>query len=85
MILDYHKDFMGLCIEFKSPTGKYHVSDAQKEMKTQYIKNGYAFILSNNYDKICKAVHGYTYVWYWIALLALWQAITDEPNTGNAL
>lgn len=54
-------------------------------MKTQYIKNGYAFILSNNYDKICKAVHGYTYVWYSIALLALWQAIADEPNTGNAL
>ena len=22
MILDYHKDFMGLCIEFKSPTGR---------------------------------------------------------------
>ena len=24
MIHDYHKDFMGLGIDFKSPTGKYH-------------------------------------------------------------
>ena len=31
-VLDYHKDYKGLCIEFKSPTNKYHVSEAQKEM-----------------------------------------------------
>ena len=33
MVLDYHKDFKGLCIEFKSPTNIYRVSEAQKEMK----------------------------------------------------
>ena len=60
MILDKHKDFKGLCIEFKSPTGNYYVSEAQKEMKKKYLDNGYAFILSNDYDRICKNVHEYT-------------------------
>ena len=27
MVLDYHKDYKGLCIEFKSPTNNYHVSE----------------------------------------------------------
>ena len=53
MVLDYHKDYKGLCIEFKSPTNNYHVSEAQLEMKKKYVNNGYAFILSNDYDKIC--------------------------------
>ena len=46
MVLNYHKDFEGLCIEFKSPTNIYSVSVAQKEMKKRYLENGYAFILS---------------------------------------
>ena len=48
VILNSYKDFMGLGVEFKSPTGYYHVSDAQKETKKRYVDNGYAFILSNN-------------------------------------
>ena len=40
MVLDYHKDYKGLCIEFKSPTDNYHVSEAQKEMKKKYVNNG---------------------------------------------
>ena len=59
MVLDYHKDYKGLCIEFKSPTNNYHVSEAQKEMKKKYVNNGYAFILSNDYDKISKNIHDY--------------------------
>ena len=59
MVLDYHKDYKGLCIEFKSPTNNYHVSEAQKEMKKKYVNNGYAFVLSNDYDKICKNIHDY--------------------------
>ena len=59
MILDKHKDFKGLCIEFKSPTDNYYVSEAQKEMKKKYLDNGYAFILSHDYDRICKNVHEY--------------------------
>ena len=59
MVLDYHKDYKGLCIEFKSPTNNYHVSEAQKEMKKKYVNNGYAFVLSNDYDRICMNIHDY--------------------------
>ena len=59
MVLDYHKDYKGLCIEFKSPTNNYHVSEAQLEMKKKYVNNGYAVILSNDYDKICMNIHDY--------------------------
>ena len=59
MILDYHKDFKGLCIEFKSPTNNYSVSESQLKMKDKYCKNNYAFILSNDYDQISKLLHKY--------------------------
>ena len=59
MILNYHKDYRGLCIEFKSPTNNYEVSESQLQMKDQYCKNNYAFILSNDYDKISKLIHKY--------------------------
>ena len=29
MVLDYNKNYKGLCIEFKSPSNNYHVSEAQ--------------------------------------------------------
>ena len=35
------------------------ISEAQKKMKKRYVNNGYAYILCNDYDKICKAVHEY--------------------------
>ena len=59
MILNYHKDFNGLCIEFKSPTNYYEISDAQKEIKEIYKRNWYKFILSNDYNYICKRLHLY--------------------------
>ena len=59
MILDYHKYYKGLCIEFKSPTNNYEVSESQMKMKEKYCKNEYAFILSNDYDKISKLIHKY--------------------------
>ena len=59
MILDYHKDYKGLCIEFKSPTNNYRVSEAQLKKKEKYRNNDYAFILSNDYDKISKNIHKY--------------------------
>ena len=58
MILDYHKHYKGLCIEFKSPTNNYNVSEAQLKMKEKYRDNDYAFIL-NDYDKISKNIHKY--------------------------
>ena len=59
MILDYHKDYKGLCIEFKSPTNNYCVSESQLKMKEKYCDNEYAFILSNDYDNISKLIHKY--------------------------
>ena len=59
MVLDYHKDYKGLCIEFKSPTNNYHVSKAQYELMKKYSNNNYKFILSNYYDEICIEVHDY--------------------------
>ena len=56
MIVNYHKVYNGLCIEFKSPTNIYQISDAQREMKERYKENCYKFILSNDYDYICKQV-----------------------------
>ena len=59
MILDYHKDYKGLCIEFKSPTNNYNISEDQLKMKKKYRDNNYAFILSNDYDEISKLIHKY--------------------------
>ena len=59
MIVNYHKDYNGLCIEFKSPTNIYQISDVQREMKERYKENCYKFILSDDYDYICKQVHKY--------------------------
>ena len=59
MILNFHRDFKGLCIEFKSPTNNYEVSESQLKMKAKYSQNNYAFILSNDYDKISKLLHKY--------------------------
>ena len=59
MVLNYHNYYKGLCIEFKSPTNNYEVSESQLKMKAQYCKNNYAFILSNDYDKISKLIRKY--------------------------
>ena len=59
MILDYHIGYKGLCIEFKSPTNNYCISESQIKMKEKYRNNDYAFILSNDYDKITKNIHKY--------------------------
>ena len=59
MVLDYHKDYKSLCIEFILPTYNYHVSKAQYELMEKYSNNSYKFILSNDYDEICIEVHDY--------------------------
>lgn len=59
MIMNYHKDYSGCCIEFKFPTNNYLISVAQKEMKHKYRENGYCFLLSNDYDIITKYIHEY--------------------------
>ena len=59
MILDYHIDYKGLCIEFKSPTNNFVISESQLKMKEKYKKNNYAFLLSNDFDSICRKIHKY--------------------------
>ena len=59
MILDFHRDYKGLCIEFKSPNGNYCIPDSQIKMKEKYKKNNYAYILSNDYDSISRKIHKY--------------------------
>ena len=52
IIANYHKEYTGLFIEFKSPTNNYQNSEAQKEMKRRYQQNNYRFLISNDYDRI---------------------------------
>ena len=59
MVLNYHNYYKGLCIEFKSPTNNYNISEDQLKMKKKYRDNDYAFILSNDCDKISKLIHKY--------------------------
>ena len=59
MVLNYHNYYKGLCIEFKSPTNNYNISEDQLKMKKKYRDNNYAFILSNDYEKISKLIHKY--------------------------
>ena len=59
MILNYHREYKGLCIEFKSPTNYYSISESQIKTKSQYKKNDFAFITSNDYDSISKKIHEY--------------------------
>ena len=59
IILNNHKEYSGLCFEFKSPTNNFVISNSQKEMQRRYIQNGYQFIISNNYDEIIKTIHDY--------------------------
>ena len=39
MILNPTSKYNSLCIEFKSPTGSYHISEKQLHMKKMYEKN----------------------------------------------
>ena len=41
-----------LCIEFKSPTGNYEISDKQLHMKSLDEKNKCKYLMSNCYDDI---------------------------------
>lgn len=38
IIQNCHPKFMGLCIEFRSPTNNYNISEAQKIVKQKYEK-----------------------------------------------
>lgn len=52
IIANYHNQYSGLCLEFKSPTNNYRITEAQLEMYEQYKQNRYRFLISSDYDKI---------------------------------
>jgi prophage antirepressor-like protein len=58
-INNLHKTYTGFVIEFKSPTGRGVISDAQKKMLTKYKRNGFKTMVSNNYDECILEIHEY--------------------------
>ena len=52
VINNLHKNYTGLCIEFKNPNGKGILSPDQFMMLQQYQSNGFKTLVSNNYDQI---------------------------------
>ena len=52
MIVNPTSKYNSLCIEFKSPTGSYQVSEKQLKMKEMYVKNKCKYFMSNSYDDI---------------------------------
>ena len=52
MLMNPTSEYNSLCLEFKSPTGKYKVSKKQLEMKKMYIRNKCKYLMSNCYDDI---------------------------------
>lgn len=59
MIVNNHKDFNVLCIEFKNPNNNDNITEAQKEMKKRYRNEGYKFIISNDYEGIVRILNEY--------------------------
>ena len=52
MLMNPTSKYNSLCIEFKSPTGQYIVSEQQLHMKKMYEKNKCKYIMSNSYDDV---------------------------------
>ena len=59
LILNHHKEFSGMAVEFKSPRGNNDLSEAQNMMLREYKNNSYKVLVSNNYDEIITAVIRY--------------------------
>ena len=52
IIMNPTSKYNSLCIEFKSPTGNYQISEKQLKMKELYEKNKCRYIMSNYYDDV---------------------------------
>ena len=52
MIINPTSKYNSLCLEFKSPTGSYQVSEKQLQMKEMYVKNKCKYLTSNSYDDV---------------------------------
>ena len=59
IIHNYHKNYTGFAIEFKTPTGMGVVSEHQQKLLEKYKNNGYKTIISNDYDLIIIEINDY--------------------------
>ena len=59
-MLNYHTKYNGLCIEFKSPTGKGVVSEKQNNYLNALENNNYKTLISNDYDEILVSIMKYS-------------------------
>ena len=59
VINNLHKNYTGLCIEFKSPNGRGFLSPDQSMMLQQYQNNGLKTLVSNDYDHIIEQIIEY--------------------------
>ena len=59
VINNLHKNYTGLCIEFKNPNGKGILSPDQFMMLQQYQSNGFKTLVSNYHDQIIEQIIEY--------------------------
>ena len=59
VINNLHKNYTGLCIEFKNPNGKGILSPDQFMMLQQYQSNGFKTLVSSDYDQIIEQIIEY--------------------------
>ena len=59
IILNKHKTYGGLAIEFKSPSGRGIVSDAQDNFLTYLQNNNFLTVISDNYEEIIMILVNY--------------------------
>ena len=59
IINNLHKNYTGLCIEFKNPNGRGVLSPDQSMMLRQYQNNGFKTLVSNDYDHIIEQIIEY--------------------------
>jgi hypothetical protein len=60
ILLNYHTRYNGLCVEFKSPSGKGVVSEKQNNYLNALENNNYKTLISNDYDEIIVQIMKYS-------------------------
>ena len=59
LLLNAHKKYNGLCLEFKTPKGNGEVSEAQEETLKKYRQQGFKTLISNDYDEVVHEIYEY--------------------------
>ena len=59
IVTSHHKRYNGFCLEFKTPTGRGVLSDAQDQLLKKYADNGFKTLVSNDYDVITREISAY--------------------------